>query len=351
VGGNGNSPVVGGGGSAPGGVSANSSAWQAPGMEFQACSGALRTATIELLANLHDAGQAWGHDDLGQAFINGGGGKPGFETTLDEVLAQIADMVNALEYAGKAMVASGATFVQTELAVSGSAASLGATPADVEAAITKAIAGVNVGQPFKISPLTLGAARNDEPPASWIQIVDLIEELTPYRAPDGSQAVLGNIEQDLGAMSKTIATVQDGVHVAASATTAVNQGQAASSFSRFADELTRALAWLAEACQGLGMSAANLQAVKELAWRQLNQAVTFLSRQQATLSVQAQSNMSGAESQFDALVREEGQALLAARKILDSDVLAGLPATPTSPVTVWQGQAATPNQRAASMFG
>lgn len=49
---------------------------------------------------------SWGHDDLGQAFFNGGGGKQGFGVSRDQVLPLIGDMVNVLAGTGDAVAAA-----------------------------------------------------------------------------------------------------------------------------------------------------------------------------------------------------------------------------------------------------
>jgi uncharacterized protein YukE len=155
-----------------------------------------------------------------------------------------------------------------------------------------------------------------------MQIVSLLEELTPYKVPDGSKEELQQISSALSTAATAVTGVAENVKSVASRLLSYNSGGAAVNFGAFAADLVQALDWLSDAYSGLGDSVQNLLLLKETAWDQLGQAVAYLSKADANLT---RANMSAAESDLYTLVRDEGQTLVAARKSLDDEVLAGLP--------------------------
>jgi hypothetical protein len=168
-------------------------------------------------------------------------------------------------------------------------------------------------------------------PVEWgVQVISLLEELTPYRRPDGSGAGLLNISNALLGMLEPIASLIDEVRSVASSVDAHNSGEAASSFKGFAGQLETALLWLGQSCYTCSNSVNNLWALKGDAWQELGQTAKFLISQQATMTAHGPT-MSAAEAEFDALVQKEGQSLLAQRKVLDLQMLEGLPGTFTTP--------------------
>lgn len=311
----------------------SSPAWQDGGTGFLELSQQLRLVTDSLCADLAAAGPAWGMDDLGSAFISGGDGKPGFGTTEPEVLTQLADEVNATAYTGTAMQRSSATFATTEEALTKSIQDQSwLTPADLQALVDRGVSGIPLPRAYTLPRYSGGTVKNDPLPADWGQIVSLLEQLTSYRQPDGSQGGLYNIVQSLRETKNELLDLNQNVTALTSGVTGSNAGQAATAFGSFVGLVAEALDWLADAVDGLLVSTEGLLIQKQSAWDQLYQAVKYLDNAQATLSVQAQSDMTAAEASFYNLVRKEGQALLTARKALVSNVLAGLnglPATPT----------------------
>jgi hypothetical protein len=329
-----------------GGITINIASWADGGAGLRTTSKNLAGVVTQLCTRLAEGGSGWGWDDLGQAFISGGAGRPGFGTTLADVMGQAADMVNALAYGGAAAEGSGLIFAKNEVGVGNSAGVLlnttpaaGGLPAEpgetsgqelsgwsekwlqnVEKVI--GASGLQLAPPYVLPPYTGGPGASDQPPANWMQIVSLLEELTPYKVPDGSKEELQQISSALSTAATAVTGVAENVKSVASRLLSYNSGGAAVNFGAFAADLVQALDWLSDAYSGLGDSVQNLLLLKETAWDQLGQAVAYLSKADANLT---RANMSAAESDLYTLVRDEGQTLVAARKSLDDEVLAGLP--------------------------
>ncbi|MEV0402860.1 hypothetical protein [Actinoallomurus sp. NPDC050550] len=90
--------------------------WARSGRGFGELSDTLATAVDTLVGDLSGAGAAWGNDDIGQAFLKGSEGSPGFGAARDGCLAALADAVNLVRATGGMLVVAGQQYQVAESA-------------------------------------------------------------------------------------------------------------------------------------------------------------------------------------------------------------------------------------------
>jgi uncharacterized protein YukE len=331
---------VGGGG----GLSIDGAGVSAGGQKFIVYSHTLRAAANQLCDVLAAAGPVWGKDDLGQAFASGDGSRPGFGTSLSEVMSQTADMVNALANTGAGLQMIGIDFPEFDQSLSSVVASMQVTPAALE----KGLSALNLQltppdmfpsgltpsdlSAYKLPPYTgASAAGSDPPPPDWLPYIGVLEAVSSYQPPDGSENYLSAISSQLTYTSKVTDDVSANVKSQTAQLIAINRGASVESFADLGAELVLTLQWFADAYQGLAGSVQNLVNQKQSAWDQLSKAVAVLSDDEHRLGTVVQANLGAAEQQYYDTAQQEAQSLLASREVLVYDVLTGLSVLPTPP--------------------
>ena len=291
--------------------------WRVAGQGFDSASRALGKAADQLCDELTAAGAAWGHDELGRAFFNGGGGKPGFGTSRDEVLPLIGDMVNVLAGSGDALVAARAVYLDAEQAnvqLSGGRASGKAT-----------VPVPPAGGSYRLPPFTGGMVADDRPPAGLEWMMNLVASLVAgCEWPDGSISGLEKISSALSGMATAMGPVIQDVRDASAQVTGSNIGQGQQSFATFSAVVIQALEQLQEACHGLASSVDNLVAQKKAAWIQLIASMVFLVASFFVAQAIAVWTLGGSEAEFFATAEAEGWTLRMFFQLLAKGVLEGL---------------------------
>jgi hypothetical protein len=289
--------------------------WTGSGQKVLAAASTLATAVNTLCGALEDAGACWGEDDIGQAFINGQGGKPGFAMSRDEVLNGLATMVNLLQETGSAMVVTGQGFAAAEQSntIGAPAAAQPSAPA--------------VSQ-YQLPPTASDLIKTDPPPGEFMEILGILEKLVAgCQWPDGSMSALGSMQQALLTASGAITRVKGEVEQYCKAVEAVSAGQTATQFESFAAKLCGddgGLAWLAGACQGLAGSVHTLTEQKNAARMQFELSLVFLAISFAAAQALAVFTFGGSEAAFMGEAEAEGFALRAMLQAVARGVVEGI---------------------------
>jgi hypothetical protein len=290
--------------------------WKSAGQWFGEASQALAKAADQLCDELTAAGAAWGHDELGQAFFNGGGGKPGFGSSRDHVLPQIGDMVNVLAGTGDALVAAGAEYLRAEQS---NTRRLGGKPGG--GASTPAAGGST----YHLPPFTGGMVANDPPPGGLEWMMNLVASLVAgCEWPDGSIGGLEQISGALSGMATALGQAVTDVGDASAQVTGSNVGQGPENFAAFCGVLVQALEQLQQACKGLATSVDNLIAQKKAAWIQLTASMVFLVASFFVAQALAVWTLGASEAEFFATAEAEGWTLRMLFRLLAKGVLEGL---------------------------
>ncbi|MCW2858521.1 MAG: hypothetical protein JWP48_229 [Actinoallomurus sp.] len=254
------------------GYTAVPSTWVGSGHGMIDTSETLASAVDTLCHALASAGECWGADDIGRAFFNGEGKTPGFGTSRDTVLADLADMVNVVRATGGLLTVAGHTYSVAE-----AASNVGS--ALPEHADQKAVAAVD---PYYLPEVSQTLAKSDPPPSEFMQILGLLEMLVGgCQWPDGSMSGLASMRDAFHAAASSVNSVAEEVGGHARTVTTDNAGEATENFASFAAALqgggdAGGLRWLAEACQGLGDSTDFLLKQKNAARMQFTLSLAFL---------------------------------------------------------------------------
>lgn len=276
--------------------------WISQGRGVIRASDTLAGAVNTLCVSLEEAGACWGKDDIGEQFFNGGGSKPGFGKSRDDVLTALAEMVNLLRYAGAAMIGTGRLFKATE-----QANTIGAPP--------PARPSLPVISKYKLPSVASHLVQSDPPPGEFVQILDLLEKLVAgCEWPDGSMSGLSSMRTALLTAAKAVTAVSSDVEKHCRAVDAESAGEAATQFASFAAKLCGndgGLAFLATACKGLAGSVQILIEQKNAARMQFSLSLAFLLVSFVAAQALAVVTFGGSEAAFAVEAEAEGFALRA----------------------------------------
>jgi pSer/pThr/pTyr-binding forkhead associated (FHA) protein len=291
--------------------------WKSAAQSFDKASQALGKAADQLCDELTAAGAAWGHDELGQAFFNGGGGKPGFGTSRDEVLPLIGDMVNVLAGSSDALAAAQAVYLDAEQA--------NAQLSGGKVAGKAAVPVPSVGGSYRLPPYTGGMTANDPPPAGLEWMMNLVTSLVAgCEWPDGSIGGLEKISSALSSMATAMGPVIQDVRDASTQVIGSNIGLGPESFGTFSEVVILALEQVQQALKGLASSVGNLVAQKKAAWIQLVASMVFLVASFFVAQAIAVWTLGASEAEFFATAEAEGWTLRMFFQLLAKGVLEGL---------------------------
>ena len=290
--------------------------WGAAGQSFGVASQALGRAADRLCNELTAAGPAWGSDELGRAFFDGGQGKPGFGTSRNQVLPLIGDMVNVLAGSGVALAAARAVYLDAE-------------QANAELAGRRAAKWVRVpsagGSSYHLPPFTGGVVVNDPPPGALEWMMNLVASLVlGCEWPDGSIGRLEQISGALTGMATAMGPVIQDVRTASGQVTGSNYGDGPRNFAAFSVVVVQGLEELQQACKGLAASVDNLIAQKKAAWIQLTASMVFLVASFFVAQALAVWTLGSSEADFFAAAEAEGWTLRMFLRLLAKGVLEGL---------------------------
>jgi hypothetical protein len=278
------------------GYAAQMGTWETAGRGISAAGDDLASAVDRLCHTLAGAGDAWGQDDIGRAFFNGGEQKPGFGAVRDQVLAGLADMVNLLRATGGTLRATGRVYGLAEEAGA-------APPADAGSA------------PYTLPAVVNGLAHSDPPPPAVQRFIGFLQTLVGgCQWPDGDMAGLASIQAAFSSTAGAILPVAGAVDGHSRTVTANNAGETVDRFATFAAALRGGgeeggLLWLAGMCTTLAESVGFLMKQENAARLQFVLSCEFLILTWAIAATMSAMTAGTSVAEAEAVTVAEGSAL------------------------------------------
>ncbi|WP_433180107.1 hypothetical protein [Actinoallomurus sp. CA-150999] len=256
------------------GYDAHFASWAKSGRGFGELSHTLASAVDVLVSELAAVGAAWGNDDIGQAWLKGSEGSPGFGAARDGCLDALEDAVNLVRATGGMLMVAGQQYQLAE-----SASTVGA---DVPKGADHGARAV--GDPYKRDRPGFDRAVGefDELPG-WVQQgLFFLEMLVGgCQWPDGDMAGLARMQSALSACADAVGQAAGELDDHAGAVTSLNAGEAADKFKTFAQALSGGgefggLRFLEGTLQGLASAVEGLAAQKRAARLQFEISCAFV---------------------------------------------------------------------------
>ncbi len=276
--------------------------WVASGRDVADAADGLGRAVDALCGVLAGTDGCWGSDELGRAFFDGQEDGGGFKAARDQVLSDLAGVVNVVRAMGLWLQDSGRRY----------------TAADEASTVGLQVPGWVVdgrlggGDLYRLPGVTGGLAKSDPAPVGLLWVVRLLELLVGgCEWPDGSEAQLGTMARGWQSMASALRNAAERVRGDAGAVTSEDSGEATSSFATFAENLVKVLEGLAQGCGQLAGSSDDLLKLKLAARMQFKLSCVFLAATWALAYSLSGVTFGGSLGAATATTEAEGWALRA----------------------------------------